>query len=181
MALQAPMTDLDRRFSSPGAKALPWTDALRQLQSAEVMWLATVTPEGRPHVVPLIAVWVGGALYFSTGEDERKARNLRSNAHVTIATGTDVLAEGLDIVLEGEAALVRDAAKVRRVAKAYVAKYGEGWRLPGIDGVVTFEVTPRKAFGFGRRGGEIGPPSGEGEHFNQTRWRFATREGGRPR
>lgn len=172
MTLSAPVTDLDHRFSSPGAKALPWSDALRHLQEAEVLWLSTVTPEGRPHVVPLIAVWVDGALFFSTGKDERKAKNLRTNTHVTIATGSNALTEGLDIVIEGEAAVVSGAAKVRRIAKAYVAKYGEGWRLPGIDGVLTFEVTPSMAFGFGRRDGHIGLPSGAGELFTQTRWRF---------
>jgi len=181
MALATPITDLDPRFSSPGARALPWSKALRQLREAEVLWLSTVTPDGQPHVVPLIAVWLDGALYFSTGEDERKAKNLRSNTHVTIATGNDALTEGLDIIVEGEAALVTDAAKVRRVAKAYVAKYGEGWRLPGLDGVLTYEVTPSKAFGFGRRDGHIGLPSGEGEMFTQTRWRFTTRDGRRPR
>ena len=31
---------------------------------------------------------------------------------------------------------------------------------------------PSKVFGFGRRDGRVGPPSGRGEMFNQTRWRF---------
>jgi hypothetical protein len=39
---------------------------------------ATVTPwaEGRPHVTPMVSVWLDGALYFSTGHAERKAQNL---------------------------------------------------------------------------------------------------------
>lgn len=180
MALVAPVTDLDPRFSSPGARALSWSKAVRQLQEAEVLWLSTVTPDGRPHVVPLIAVWLDGALYFSTSEGERKERNLRTNQHVTIATGPVGLTEGLDLVVQGEAKVVRAAAKIRRLAKAYAEKYGEGWRLPGLDDVLTYEVTPTQAFGFGRRDGHIGLPIGEGEHFNQTRWRFTTR-GGRSR
>ena len=185
MARTAPITDFDPRFSSPGARAESWAQAQRRLRDAEVLWLTTVRSDRRPHVVPLIAVWLEGALYFSTGEGEQKAKNLASNPHVTIAIGPDALTEALDIVLEGEATVVSDAAKVRRIAKAYVAKYGEGWRLPGIDGVLTFEVTPFKAFGFGRRDGHIGLPSGEGEMFTQTRWRFAagrrSRVGRRPR
>lgn len=181
MALAAPITDLDPRFSSPGARAMPWSKARRQLQDAEVLWLSTVTPDGRPHVVPLIAVWLDDALYFSTGVGERKEKNLRSNTHVTIATGSNALTEGLDIIVEGEATVLHDAAKMRRLARAYVAKYGEGWRLPGLDGVLTFEVTPFTAFGFGRRDGHIGLPSGEGEMFTQTRWRFTTPDGRRPR
>ena len=188
MSTVAPTTDLDPRFSSPGATALPWEEADRRLQEAEVLWLSTVRPQGRPNVAPLIAVWLDGALYFSTGEDEQKAKNVARNPQVTIATGQNALTEGLDIVIEGEAKIVRDRAALRRIADAYVAKYGEGWRLPGIDGVLTFGVIPSKAFGFGRRDGHIGPPSGEGELFSQTRWRFrakaatsGTRRGSRAR
>jgi hypothetical protein len=35
-------------------------------QPAEVHWLSTVRPDGRPHVAPLIAVWVDDALVFCT-------------------------------------------------------------------------------------------------------------------
>jgi nitroimidazol reductase NimA-like FMN-containing flavoprotein (pyridoxamine 5'-phosphate oxidase superfamily) len=169
MTLETPVAELDSRFSSPGATAVPWNDAEQLLQQAGVFWLSTVRPDGRPHVVPLIAVWLDGALYFSTGEDENKAKNLARNAQVVITTGCNALTERLDIVVEGEAGAVTDDTKLRRVADAYVAKYGEGWRLPGSDGVVVFEVTPTVAFGFGR-GDAKGPPPQGG--FSQTRWRF---------
>jgi general stress protein 26 len=168
---EAPVTDLDAEFSSPGATALPWTDAEEQLQKADVFWLSTVRPEGRPHVVPLIAVWLNASLYFATGDGERKAKNLAKNSQVSIITGCNDLNKGLDIVVEGQAIAVTDDAKLRRVVETYVAKYGEGWRLP-IGDVLFFEVTPSKVFGFGRRAGRVGPPAGRGEMFNQTRWRF---------
>jgi uncharacterized pyridoxamine 5'-phosphate oxidase family protein len=178
MTLEAPVTDLDPNFSSPGATAIPWPDAEQHLRNAEVFWVSTVRPEGRPHVVPLIAVWLDGALYFITGEGERKAKNLAQNPQVVITTGRNSLSEGIDIVLEGEAVMVSDDARLRRVADAYAAKYGEGWRLPigGPEGkeagIVAFEVTPSKAFGFGRNEARPswGPPPAGG--FSQTRWRF---------
>ena len=166
MTLEAPVTDLDSQFSSPGAVALPWQEAEQRLQHAGVYWLSTVRPEGRPHVAPLFAVWLDGALYFCTGEGERKAKNLAENPRVTITTGRNALSEGLDLVVEGEAVGVSDGDKVGRVADAYSAKYGEGWRIAGVDGVLTFEVTPTKAFGFGRGDAESPPPGGG---FNQTR------------
>jgi nitroimidazol reductase NimA-like FMN-containing flavoprotein (pyridoxamine 5'-phosphate oxidase superfamily) len=169
MIREVPLAELDSRFSSPGATALAWTKAENQLQRSGVYWLATVRPEGRPHVAPLLAVWVDGALYFSTGETERKAQNLAQNAQVVITTGCQALTDEVDVVVEGEAMLVHDDAKLRRVGDAYAAKYGEAWRLPAIDGVVVFEVTPTKVFGFGR-GDAKGPPPDGG--FNQTRWRF---------
>ena len=36
MTIEAPVTDLDAEFSSPGTTALPWTDAEEQLQKADV-------------------------------------------------------------------------------------------------------------------------------------------------
>jgi nitroimidazol reductase NimA-like FMN-containing flavoprotein (pyridoxamine 5'-phosphate oxidase superfamily) len=91
---QSPITDLDSRFSTPDAAALPWKDAERELQNVGVFWVSTVRPEGRPHVVPLLAVWLDGALYFATSEGEQKAKNLATNAHVTITTGCNSLRRG---------------------------------------------------------------------------------------
>ena len=169
MTLNAPVADLDSRFSSPGAAATSWTQAEAEMANAGVFWLSTVRPEGRPHVAPLIAIWLDHALYFCTGETERKARNLTANAQVTITTGCNTFSEGLDLVVEGHAVLVNDEARLHRLAEAFVAKYGEYWRLPGREGVLTFEVTPTTAFGFGRGSADGPPPQGG---FSQTRWRF---------
>jgi nitroimidazol reductase NimA-like FMN-containing flavoprotein (pyridoxamine 5'-phosphate oxidase superfamily) len=187
MTLGAPVTDLDSRFSSAGATALPWTAAEEQLQKAGVYLVATVRPNGRPHVVPLIAVWLEGALYFCTGEDEQKAKNIAKNAQVVISTGSNAFSEGLDIVLEGKAVELNDEAKLGLVADAYLAKYGDGWRFTVRDGrfspdigppdagevrVPVFEVTPTKVLGFRRADPRAGGPWRPTSRFSQTRWRF---------
>jgi nitroimidazol reductase NimA-like FMN-containing flavoprotein (pyridoxamine 5'-phosphate oxidase superfamily) len=168
-----PVTELDARFSSAGASPRPWAEARDQLERAEVFWVSTVRPDGRPHVTPLIAVWLDGALYFCTGADERKGKNLAQNPHCILTTGCNALGEGLDVVVEGDAVQVTDDAQLRRIADAYVSKYGSDWRFEVSDGafvhegahegspVLVFEVAPVTAFGFGK-GGE----------FSQTRWRF---------
>ena len=48
-------------------------------------WLSTVRPDGRPHVTPLLGIWLDGALYFCTGPDERKAKNLARNPRCILA------------------------------------------------------------------------------------------------
>jgi nitroimidazol reductase NimA-like FMN-containing flavoprotein (pyridoxamine 5'-phosphate oxidase superfamily) len=169
MIAKAPAAELDSRFSSPGAVALPWTAAVPQLQNAGIFWLSTVRPDGRPHVAPLIGVWQDGGFYFCTGAGEQKAKNIAGNARVVITTGANTFAEGLDVVLEGEAIVVSDNGRLQRLAEAFVAKYGEYWRLPGRDGVFTYEVNAARGFGFGRGSAEGPPPRGG---FSQTRWRF---------
>jgi nitroimidazol reductase NimA-like FMN-containing flavoprotein (pyridoxamine 5'-phosphate oxidase superfamily) len=172
MAVREPVTELDPGYSSPGATATEWRRGRGELEKAEVYWLATVRPDGRPHVTPLLAVWVDEALYFTTGPQERKAGNLAGNPHCVLLTGRNSLHEGLDVVVEGDAERVRDDARLRRIAGAVAAKYGPEWRFDVRDGAFhhpeggeawVFEVAPVKAFGFGK-----------GESYSQTRWRFRT-------
>lgn len=175
---QKPTTDLDPRYSNPDATPTEWEAARERLADAGIYWLSTVRPDGRPHVTPLLAVWLDGALHFCTGGEERKSRNLAGNSHCVLTTGNDAVDEGLDLVVEGEAAVVRDDAKLRRLAEAWVEKYGEDWRFEARDGAfhhvqggeaLVYEVAPVTAFGF-RKG-----------DYAQTRWRFAHPPQGSPR
>src|SRR3712207_3808253 len=124
-----PVTELDPRFSSGDATPTSWAEGRERLGRAELYWLSTVRPDGSPHVTPLLAVWLDGAMYFCTGPEERKARNLAGNPSCVLTTGCNALGEGLDLVVEGEARRLTDDAGLRRVAEAYLSKYGEDWRF----------------------------------------------------
>ncbi|MFF1628258.1 pyridoxamine 5'-phosphate oxidase family protein [Streptomyces sp. NPDC058272] len=165
-----PQTELDPRYGSTGATATPWPEALARLAAAELYWLSSVRPDGRPHVTPLLAVWQDGTLYFTTGAQERKALNLAGNPQVVLTTGNNTWAEGYDLVVEGEAVRVTDRTRLRGLAEAWEEKYGAEWHFEvredgafqGAGGPsLVFGVAPRTAFGFGK-----------GEPFSQTRWRF---------
>ena len=167
MATQTPTAKLHPQFSSPDATATPWSEAAEELDEAQIYWLSTVRPEGHPHVTPLFAVWLNGAIYFCTGADERKAKNLAQNPYCVFTTGCNVV-EGLDVIVEGKAVQIRDEAKLQHVADRYLSKYD--WRYTVRDGAFhgdegnvaqVYEVIPTKAFGFGK-----------GEPFSQTSWRF---------
>lgn len=165
-----PEAELEPRFSDPDATPTPWAAAREELKQAKAYWLSTVRPDGRPHVTTVAAVWTDDALHFTTGRTERKAMNLAHNSHCVITTGTNTL-DGLDVVVEGEAVLVTDEAKLQRLADSYVAKYdqlfvfevrdGALWIEGSEDPGLAYELRPTKAFGFGK-----------GESFSQTRWRF---------
>ncbi|GAA2931220.1 MULTISPECIES: pyridoxamine 5'-phosphate oxidase family protein [Streptomycetaceae] len=166
-----PETALDTRYSGEGATARPWPEAVALLTDAELYWLSTVRPDGRPHVTPLIGVWSDGALHFCTGPAERKARNLAANPEVVLTTGANALGEGFDVVVEGRAARVTDEERLIALAEAWEAKYGADWHFGVTDGMFSngaggraevFAVTPRTAFGFAK-----------GDPYGQTRWLFA--------
>src|SRR6202011_3575667 len=99
---------LDTRFSNPGAEATAWDETLHALERAELFWVTTVRSDGRPHVTPLVAVWLDGAIHFSTGPTEQKAVNLAVNPHVILTTGCNTWDQGVDVVVEGDAIQVTD-------------------------------------------------------------------------
>ena len=168
MSSTALTTSVDARFSYPDAEAVPWHSAREQLEHAEIYWLTTVRFDGRPHVTPLIAILLDESLYFGTGENEQKARNLASNPRCVITTGCNAMGQGLDVVVEGAAVRLFDPVTLQRLAAAYAAKY-DGWHFTVGDGglksegglAIVFGVTPDKAFGFQR-----------GDIYSQTRWSF---------
>ena len=127
----------DERFSAPGATATPWEEVERALDAAGLFWLTTVRADGRPHATPLIAVRVDGAMHFTTGLDEQKARNLEAHPDVVLVTGTNTWDAGLDIVVEGRAVRVDDQAGLQGVADALEAKYGAVWHFDVSEGVLT--------------------------------------------
>ena len=94
MIAENPETTVHPNFGGADAVAMPWATVGEQLESAEIAWLTTVRPDGRPHVTPLLFIWRDGALYFCTGAEERKARNLAQNAHCVLATGCNALKRG---------------------------------------------------------------------------------------
>jgi len=156
--MDAPTTSLDSRFSDPAATATSWEDTARVLETAELFWLTTVRADGRPHVTPLVAVWLDGALHFCTGDAEQKARNLRTNPHVILTTGSNGWDHGLDVVVEGDAVPVTDAPTLQRLADAWRTKWDGQWQFEAHDGrfrheagdALVYAVVPAKVLAFGK-------------------------------
>jgi nitroimidazol reductase NimA-like FMN-containing flavoprotein (pyridoxamine 5'-phosphate oxidase superfamily) len=153
-------------ISTDEATVKPWSQARECLESAPKIWLSTARPDGRPHVMPVLVVWVDDTPRFTTRPTSRKGRNLARNPHCVLS----VAGEDLDLVVEGNAIRIEDEAELRRVAAAFQSKYG--WELTVRDGQVHedslpgspeygfYEVAPVRAFGYGADG------------MTATRWRF---------
>lgn len=161
-------------FSSPGAQATPWASALAVVGEAEVFWLSTVRPDGRPHVTPLLAFWSLGGMCFTTGAQERKARNLEHNQHCVLTTGANVLT-GVDVVIEGLASAVEERSDREQAVADFERKYGAHLTSPegtwyGLGEAVVagdvrlYRVAPTVGFAFGKL------PTA-----SQTRYRWSSR------
>jgi general stress protein 26 len=163
-----PVIELDGRFSSPGVVATPWDEVRLALEEAELYWISTVRPDGRPHVTPLTAVWQDGALCFCTGAGEQKGVNLARNPQCALTTGNNRWKAGLDVVVEGSARRVTVEDRLTQLAEAWDSKYDGDWHFDVADGafrgdggeVLVFAVVPIKIVAFAKG------------DFAQTRYRF---------
>jgi nitroimidazol reductase NimA-like FMN-containing flavoprotein (pyridoxamine 5'-phosphate oxidase superfamily) len=167
--MNEPATEIDTRFSDPDAVATGWEETRRVLETAELFWICTVRADGRPHVTPLVAVWLDDAIHFCTGPTEQKAVNLNGNPQVALTTGCNQWDSGLDVVVEGNAVRVTDRATLERLAEAWSRKWDGRWHFEARDDgfyheaggpASVFSVVPTRVLVFGKG------------KFSHTRHRF---------
>lgn len=150
-----PVAHFDGSFSEPGTTPTPWSETREALENAQLSWLSTVRADGRPHVTPLVAVWLDNALHFCTGPGEQKARNLAGNPQVVLSVGACSWSDGLDVVVEGTAVRVTDRALLERLAAAWATKWNGDWTYEvsdaGFGGEAwVFAVAPDKVLAFSK-------------------------------
>jgi hypothetical protein len=98
---------------------IPWSNVDRRLCAAREIWVATVSPKGRPDAVPVWFWWDGRAAYFTCAAGTTKPRNIAHQPEVVLLNG-----DGSDpIVIKGRAERVTEAEKLARVDAAYREKY----------------------------------------------------------
>ena len=156
-------------------------ERLAKPENQRTNWLATVRPDGRPHLMPVIAFWIDGAFHFIAGEGTRKGRNLLADSHCVIGTGSWEL-PSLDVIVEGRAEPLSDIDDVRRIAEIFNSN---GWPLEAKGNEVfgpnaptagpppyrIFRMGPSKAFGLP---GTYGMDKFEPEDLPKpTRWEFS--------
>jgi general stress protein 26 len=157
--MSAPTTQLDERFSDAAAEPTTWPQTQQIIEQAELFWICTVRADGRPHVSPLVAVWLDDRLYFSTGPDEQKAHNLAANSAVTLITGENSWDHGMDVVIEGKAETVTEQELLSRLADAWATKWDGRWHYRADEGgfrreggglALVYAVSPSKVLAFGK-------------------------------
>jgi PPOX class probable F420-dependent enzyme len=115
---------------------IPWSKIDHFLRAFRSIWLSTTRPDGRPHAVPVWYIWDGRDLYFISGRNLQKSRNLAQQPWIVVHAG-----DGDDvIILEGSVEIVTDHTELLQVDDAYRTKYvdpGSGAQAtifePGAD------------------------------------------------
>jgi len=144
-----------------GTGLLPWSWAEERLTTSHDYWVATVWPDGRPHLMPVWGMWHDGCLWFSSSGSSRKTRNLLADGRCTVSTDNALQ----PVVFEGTAELVDDLEVLARVLDLENTKYRTDYGIDMLDPAVNacFRIRPRWAFGLAE-GDFTGSP---------TRWTFS--------
>ena len=121
----------------------------RRLQAEPIIWLSSVRPDGRPHLVPVWFVWDGESVTIFSQPNNQKIRNIRANQNVFLAL--EAANEGEDVaILEGTAEFITMDATAP-IQPAYMGKYQEsitemGWTPESMMASYSqpIRVTPTK-------------------------------------
>ena len=117
-----------------------------RLNEERNIWMATVRPDGRPHLVPIWFVWLNNLIYIGMEPGSVKANNLAKNPKIALS-----LEDGSDVVIcEGTAVTLHQPYSDELLA-LFKSKYG--WDMIG-DPVhnLFFEITPNKWLGWESEG-----------------------------
>jgi PPOX class probable F420-dependent enzyme len=132
----------------------------QRLRTDQWVWLITVRPDGRPHVVLVGFFWDGQTFLIFSQPDRQKLRNVRHNPQVMLALdGTGKMGDDV-VVVEGTAELLNETSlSIMSANPAIEAKYEEwqhvireagsdrDWQAMFADYSQPIRVTPTRFLG----------------------------------
>ena len=112
--------------------------------------VATVNEDGMPHLVPVCPVVTDGRIYFGSGRDARKVKNLEKNPRVAVTVDlySDDWAHINGVMVQGTAKVIGRGPRFRKIRSLLYRKYPQyasDAALSESDSVVV-EVTPTASF-----------------------------------
>ena len=125
--------------------AMTADEAAALLAESRKLQLATINPDGTPHLVTMFYVLLGGRIAFWTYRTSQKARNLARDPRLTclVETGEEYF-ELRGVQVAGRAQIVEDQAGILEIGRA-VAGGLAGVPADALDGYV--EQAARKRVG----------------------------------
>jgi PPOX class probable F420-dependent enzyme len=106
-------------------------EARRRLAGSKVAHLATVSAEGRPHIVPIVFAIDGDTLYFSVDAKPKKTTRLARLTNIEANPGVSVLVDHYEddwtrlwwVRVDGTAHVITDDAEAQRAIGLLAKRY----------------------------------------------------------
>jgi general stress protein 26 len=129
----------------------PWDEVAARIAAARNYFVATTTPEGRPHVRPVDGTFVEGVLCFGGSPQTRWVRHVQERPEVSICLPDDDQA----VILEGRVELITDPESLvwKALAPAQAAKYPQYFRSDEPPQFLPFwALAPRRVYAWSLTG-----------------------------
>ncbi len=113
-------------------------EARRRFSAARVARLATVRPDGSPHLVPVVFAALGDTVWFAVDDKPKVSRDLQRLANIRGEPRVSLLVDAFHedwgrlwwVRADGRAHVTDDAGEIARAAELLGAKYPEHARRP---------------------------------------------------
>ncbi|HEY7733118.1 MAG TPA: TIGR03668 family PPOX class F420-dependent oxidoreductase [Gaiellaceae bacterium] len=118
-----------------------WAELAGRLAEARVARLATVDPDGRPHLVPIVFAVAGRTLYSAVDAKPKRSRTLRRLENARARPDVTLLVDHYDedwsrlwwIRLRGRARVLDDGDEAARALRLLIERYPQYRdRPPGL-------------------------------------------------
>jgi PPOX class probable F420-dependent enzyme len=156
-----PATNAHSTRSSGTHRSDARSNAEEALRRDSVVWLSSVRPDGRPHLVPVWFHWDGERIVAFSKPSARKVGNLRDQPFVMLAVGTP--GPDFQVELIEATAELPETPATDIMPTGFGAKYRELLRRAGLSVQRFAEVysqpivlRPTRFLGYGGHGWESG-------------------------
>lgn len=123
------------------SQLIAWETVSEKLRGAPVYWLASVRPDGRPHLVPRDGTWLDDALYYGGSPETVHARNVGNEAPVTMHIGDGQEAVIVEGVVRVERLSGAAAVQLAGLSSEKYPQYGQMDPAMYADGVLVLRPT----------------------------------------
>jgi len=118
------------------------------LSKRKFLTLATSTQKGEPLTHPIAYVNKGDIIYFSTGKETRKFKNIQKNPNVaySVYDPTEHLEEVKSVQMEGKATPVTDKKETKEINEMLKQKFPSmSYLTQDPDGII-IKITPKSCY-----------------------------------
>jgi len=146
-------------YAAPAMSSLPAgrVPIEERLRTEPTVWLSSIRPDGRPHVVPVWFTWDGATFDLYSKPNAQKVRNVRAHPEVMLAVGRPDAEWDVELI-EGTASVV-DEPTSTHVTDQLFDKYAALMARAELDRstfVDTYSqpvhITPTRFVGYGGKG-----------------------------
>jgi PPOX class F420-dependent enzyme/OxyR family protein len=125
-------------------------EELKFILSNEVCRLATVSKDGKPHVVPVCYIYANNAFYIFTDYGTKKYYNIKNNPNVALVIDVYRAPWNKAVAIEGKAEILERGEEYKEIYKKFYEKFLWVRKDPWNEGEAPLiKVIPEKKISWG--------------------------------